>query len=55
MSRVLIGDEDRELRELLADYLSFEGLQVEQVYDGTCRLERNGDLQELAIRGQRLA
>ncbi|HUB91846.1 MAG TPA: response regulator [Dyella sp.] len=43
MSKILIGDDDRELCELLADYLSFEGLQVEQVHDGEAVLARLRD------------
>lgn len=34
MSRILIGDDDRELCVLLAEYLRREGMQVEVVHDG---------------------
>ncbi|RUL74511.1 response regulator transcription factor [Dyella choica] len=34
MSRILIGDDDRELCSLLAEYLRREGLQVDVVHDG---------------------
>lgn len=34
MSRILIGDDDRELCALLAEYLRREGLQVDVVHDG---------------------
>jgi two-component system, OmpR family, response regulator CpxR len=34
MSRILIGDDDRELCALLAEYLRREGLQVDVAHDG---------------------
>ncbi|GGA24365.1 response regulator [Dyella nitratireducens] len=43
MSRILIGDDDRELCSLLAEYLRREGLQVEVVHDGEGVLARLRD------------
>src|SRR5512142_182890 len=41
MERVLIVDDDVELCELVAEYLTPEGFQVEAVYDGPRGLERS--------------
>jgi response regulator of citrate/malate metabolism len=43
MSRILIGDDDRELCALLAEYLRREGLQVEVVHDGDAVLTQLRD------------
>jgi two-component system response regulator CpxR len=43
MSRILIGDDDRELCSLLAEYLRREGLQVAVVHDGESVLARMRD------------
>ncbi|GAB2586214.1 response regulator [Dyella jejuensis] len=43
MSRILIGDDDRELCALLAEYLRREGLQVDVVHDGAEVLARLRD------------
>ena len=43
MSQVLIGDDDRELCELLAEYLRFEGLHVDVVHDGEMVLAKLRD------------
>ena len=47
MSRILIGDDDRELCSLLAEYLQREGLQVDVVHDGEGVLAR---LRDAALR-----
>ncbi|HET7798108.1 response regulator transcription factor [Nevskia sp.] len=39
-SRILIADDDRELAELLADYLRHEAYEVEVVHDGAAAIER---------------
>jgi two-component system, OmpR family, response regulator CpxR len=43
MSRILIGDDDRELCSLLSEYLRREGLQVEVVHDGEAVLAQLRD------------
>ncbi|GGA03397.1 response regulator [Dyella caseinilytica] len=43
MFKVLIGDDDRELCELLGEYLRLEGLHVDVVYDGEAVLARLRD------------
>ena len=43
MSRILIGDDDRELCALLSEYLRREGLQVEVVHDGEAVLTQLRD------------
>lgn len=43
MSRILIADDDRELCELLAEYLRREGFAVDIAYDGTTALARLRD------------
>lgn len=43
MSRILIGDDDRELCALLAEYLRREGLQVDVVHDGEAVLAQLRD------------
>lgn len=43
MTRILIGDDDRELCALLAQYLRREGLQVEVAHDGQSVLARLHD------------
>lgn len=39
-SRILIADDDRDLADLLADYLRHESYTVETVHDGASALER---------------
>jgi two-component system, OmpR family, response regulator CpxR len=43
MSRILIGDDDRELCALLAEYLRREGLQVDVVHEGEAVLAQLRD------------
>src|SRR5256885_15225343 len=45
MDRLLMIDDDRELCEMISEYLAPEGFKVEAVYDGDKGLERalNGD------------
>jgi two-component system, OmpR family, response regulator CpxR len=43
MSRILIGDDDRELCALLSEYLRREGLQVDVVHDGEAVLAQLRD------------
>ncbi len=40
MERILIVDDDRELCELLTEYLTQEGFEVDAVYDGQTGLEK---------------
>ncbi len=40
MNKVLIIDDDEELCELVSEYLSVEGFQVESVHDGEAGLQR---------------
>ena len=43
MPKILLADDDVELCELLADYLSGEGFEVDAVHDGTRASERIAD------------
>lgn len=43
LAHVLIADDDRELAELLADYLRHESYSVETVHDGAAALARLGE------------
>ena len=40
MSRILIADDDRELCQLLAEYLALQGLQAESVHSAEAAIER---------------
>ncbi len=40
MNRILIIDDDEELCELVAEYLTVEGFETEAVYDGENGLRR---------------
>ncbi len=40
MNRILIIDDDEELCELVSEYLTVEGFQVEAFYDGASGLEK---------------
>ena len=40
MNRILIIDDDEELCELVSEYLTVEGFQVEAIYDGESGLEK---------------
>ena len=50
MSKILLIDDDEELCELVSEYLTVEGFEVEMVHDGESGLQKamNGDY-ELAI------
>jgi two-component system response regulator CpxR len=50
MNKVLIIDDDEELCELVSEYLSVEGFEVESVHDGESGLQRaRGGTYDLAI------
>lgn len=40
MSRILLADDDRELSEMLVEYLEQEGFQVDTAYDGKTALNK---------------
>jgi DNA-binding response OmpR family regulator len=57
--RILLADDDRELNDLLAEFLTMEGYQVTSVYDGDealrVALDRNVDLVVLDVMMPRLS